>query len=70
MNSRSTAGVIARRPFLCLSLAPLLAGSALAQGNYPGKPVRFVIPFSAGSDQMMRLFNLVVLVTFLKLENV
>ena len=56
MTKRPTAGSIARRPFLSLSLAPLLAGPAFAQPSYPGKPVRFVIPFSAGSDQMMRVF--------------
>lgn len=29
--------------------ATLLAGSALAQANYPNKPIRLIVPFTAGS---------------------
>ena len=34
---------------LGLLAASLLAGSALAQGAFPGKPIRLVVPFTAGS---------------------
>jgi tripartite-type tricarboxylate transporter receptor subunit TctC len=37
-----------KRRFLALA-ATLLATAALAQGAYPNKPIRFVVPFTAGS---------------------
>ena len=47
-----------RRRLLAIALAAmgLTHEPANAQADYPGKPVKFVIPFSAGSDQMMRVF--------------
>lgn len=59
MTKQPTAGAIARRPFLSLSLAPLLAGPAFAQADYPSKPVRIVVPFPAGglSDSLARLYG-------------
>ena len=59
MTKQRSAGAIARRPFLSLSLAPLLAGPAFAQGDYPSKPVKIIIPFPAGglSDSLARLYG-------------
>jgi tripartite-type tricarboxylate transporter receptor subunit TctC len=37
-----------KRILATISLA-LLAGGALAQGVYPGKPIRMIVPFTAGS---------------------
>src|SRR6218665_1465820 len=35
--------------WLALALAPLPAGSPLAQPGYPGRPIRLVVPFPPGS---------------------
>jgi tripartite-type tricarboxylate transporter receptor subunit TctC len=41
-------GQMNRRELLALPLAAALGGSALAQGRYPDRPIRLVIPFPPG----------------------
>jgi tripartite-type tricarboxylate transporter receptor subunit TctC len=54
------AGMISRRTFLCTTLATaalLAVHTALAQGAWPERPVRIIVPFSAGgaSDVLTRM---------------
>ncbi|MFT3719300.1 Bug family tripartite tricarboxylate transporter substrate binding protein [Pseudorhodoferax sp.] len=46
-----------KRSLLCAALALALAGPALAQADYPNRPVKLVVPFPAGgtSDLMGRI---------------
>jgi tripartite-type tricarboxylate transporter receptor subunit TctC len=53
MTGRRNGAAMLTRRTICqaMALAPLIAastGRAAAQGHYPGKPVRFVLPFGAG----------------------
>lgn len=49
-----------RRSLLITSICLGFAGSALAQNNYPSKPITFVVPFAAGSatDQLARALGM------------
>jgi len=60
MNNPDNLENTVRRKFLSLAavaLAALLPAAGLAQ--YPNKPIRFVVPFAAGSatDQIARAFT-------------
>ncbi|MEO8022277.1 tripartite tricarboxylate transporter substrate binding protein [Polaromonas sp.] len=35
--------------FILLAVSLLVAGTAMAQGGYPNKPIKFLVPFTAGS---------------------
>ena len=51
MNKYSSASIASRALRLCLLLLALMAGpthTALAQSDYPNKPIKFIVPFPAG----------------------
>ena len=45
------------RALVCLALVPV-SNSALAQANYPNKPIRFVVGFAAGGSDWLIFFHL------------
>ncbi len=49
---------LTRRQFAALAGAPLLAGTALAQADFPHKPIELVVPFQpgGGTDALARSF--------------
>lgn len=56
MNSRTSA--VAAQVKLGLCVAFMVSGNAIAQGNYPSKPISVLIPFPpGGTDLMTRIYT-------------
>ena len=51
MLFRNNLSSMARRGVLTLALAPLLAGTAMAQTPWPNAMIKLVVPFPAGGHR-------------------